>query len=144
MKNEIIYKQGMANFQTVPDEMILKKVLNCFNMKQIECNKIISKEHLCEYEVMTNLENIIPELSLYYYSRRINYFFYDKTITFSNGITILRNILPFFGYNLLRKECISNKCKTIYFTICKNEITNNKNQINFRVNRKDKFLIEFD
>lgn len=138
-------KTANQYFQVMPDKNLLHKVLVCFHMKDIEYNKIISKLHISEYDVIRSMEELLPELSKHYYSNRMYHFFFYSPLTFMNCITILRNVLLSFEHTLVSKHIMVKNKNIICYTINKigTEVTQ-FNQLTFKINFGKKILIEFD
>lgn len=112
---------GVKNFMSLytqkPNMYILNKVLECFDIKDISNHRIISKIHIDITGLLKKMTNIIPELSLYYHLRLINFYFYENHITFNRCISILRNILYQLDFVLLRTESVMLKKKVIQYRI---------------------------
>ena len=109
-------------FQQIPDNNFLLKFLNCFGIKDLEDSKEFSKCDLLDLQIIIKIENLIPELVLYYLPCKYNMFL--NNITINKCITILRQILRLFDHHLKKREHVHNKKKSIYYHI---EQINNKN-----------------
>ena len=53
-------------FQQMPDENFLLRLLNCYDIADINDNKEFSKCDLIDLQIVNRIENLIPELVLYY------------------------------------------------------------------------------
>ena len=82
-------------------------------------------------------ENLIPDLVLYYLPCKYEMFL--TNITLNKCITILRQILRLYDYNLKKREHVHNKKKSIYYRI---EKINNK--IIKIENSTDKCILNFN
>lgn len=124
-------------FQQVPDEIFLLKFLNCYGIKDLNDNKEFTKTDLNDLNIINRIEDLIPELVLYYLPCKYQMFL--TNITLNKCITILRQILRLYNYHLKKRENVHNKKKSIYYRI---EEINNKN-IKIE-NSIDKCVLDFN
>tara|TARA_Y100000590_G_scaffold137684_1_gene157672 strand:- start:377 stop:766 length:390 start_codon:yes stop_codon:yes gene_type:complete len=111
-------------FQQMPDENFLLKLLNCYDITDINDNKEFSKCDLIDLQIVNRIENLIPELVLYYLPCKYDMFL--NNITINKCITILRQVLRLFDYHLKKREHVHNKKKSIYYRIEKKDDKNIK------------------
>jgi ribonuclease HIII len=78
-------------FQDLPDDNFKIKLLNCYGIKDLNDKKEFTKNDLEDLEIIQKIEDLIPELVLYYLPCKYNMFL--KNITVNKSITILRQIL---------------------------------------------------
>lgn len=124
-------------FQQVPDEDFLLKFLNCYGIKDLNDNKEFTKTDLNDLNIINKIEDLIPELVLYYLPCKYQMFL--TNITLNKCITILRQILRLYDHHLKKRENVHNKKKSIYYRI---EEINNKN-IKIE-NSVDKCVLDFN
>lgn len=124
-------------FQQVPDEKFINTFLNCYGIKKLDDNKEFTKSDLNDISIIENIENLIPDLVLYYLPCKYEMFL--TNITLNKCITILRQILRLYDYNLKKREHVHNKKKSIYYRI---EKINNK--IIKIENSTDKCILNFN
>ena len=102
-------------FRTKPDEELLKKILRCFNINDINDDKEFTKPYLIYYNTPFLLEQLIPELVCIYLPCKYEQFLGQLTI--NRCITILRQILKLFDYKLNKREIIRDKTKIIFYCV---------------------------
>ena len=104
-------------FQQVPDEEFMVKLLNCFGIIDFNDKKEFTKSNLEDLNIISKIEDLIPELVIYYLPCKYEMFLKDFTI--NKSITILRQLLRLYNYNLKKREHVQNKKKSIYYHISK-------------------------
>lgn len=109
-------------FTEKPTIEFMNAFLNCFGIEDIDEKKEFCKEDLIELKTVENIENMIPELIIYYLPCKSR--IYLNNITPKRCITILSQFIKLFNYKLSRKERIVNRRKYIYYTIVNNKFTN--------------------
>lgn len=131
-------------FRSHCDEYILKKVLYCFDMKEVCYYTRLSKLHCDEEEIKNRMIELIPDLSMYYRPFRIEALFVRTHLTFRNCITILRNVISHFNYILIRKEYRIDNNKHSYLQIQPEKYyTRRGYHHNISINRGVSMLIDF-
>ena len=105
-------------FRQTPDLDFLIKLLNCFGLENLEDNTEFTKDNLVKRNTIDKINNLLPELVIYYLPCKYNYFLKDLTI--NKSITILKQILRLFDYQLKKREHVINKIKIIYYFLKKN------------------------
>ena len=80
------------------------------------------KDDLKDINTVDKIEELIPEMILYYLPCKSQ--IYLKDITIKRSITILSQFLKLYDYKLCRKERIINRKKFIYYNIINNKYNN--------------------
>lgn len=109
-------------FQQVPDEEFMVKLLNCFGIIDFNDKKEFTKSNLEDLNIISKIEDLIPELVIYYLPCKYEMFLKDFTI--NKCITILRQLLRLYNYKLKKREHVQNKKKSIYYHISKMDDNN--------------------
>tara|TARA_Y100000361_G_C11149402_1_gene340128 strand:+ start:1662 stop:2015 length:354 start_codon:yes stop_codon:yes gene_type:complete len=99
----------------MPDDELLKKILQCFNINDLNDNKEFTKAYLIFYKTNFLLEELIPELVCIYLPCKYNQFLGELTI--NRSLTILRQIIKLYDYKLNKRALIHDKTKVIYYSI---------------------------
>ena len=95
-------------FKEMPDIEFLNKLLNCFGLQN----------NLINLNTIDKINNLLPELVIFYLPCKYNYFL--KNLTINKCITILKQVLRLFDYQLKKREHVINKIKIIYYFLRKN------------------------
>jgi len=146
MPNNYMYQTNcLQYFRIKPSEMILNKILECFEMKGICCYTRLSIIHCDSVNVINNFIKIKLDLGKYYRPQKIEALFETTPLTFQNCITILKNVVSFFNYNVRRREYkINHQQRFIYYQIENNaDFTIEQKKIPIRINRSESILVEF-
>ena len=109
-------------FQEIPELEFVLKIINCFNLKDLNDKNKFTKKDLVDFKTKEKIEDLLPELVIYYLPCKYEMFLNNLNI--QKCITILRQMLRIFNYSLTKKENVINKKKIIYYSIQKN-ITKN-------------------
>ena len=121
-----------------PDNIILEKVLECFEIKDLQDNKSFTRKNLKDMNTVTQLEKIVDDLNEYYIPCKSKKYLTD--LDEKKAITILRQIVKCFNYFLFSKEKYIKGEKNITYQI----MPNNKKDI-LRLKKKDeKYTLLFD
>jgi len=104
-------------FQQVPDKEFIVKLLNCFGIIDFNDKKEFTKNNLENLNIISKIEDLIPELVIYYLPCKYEMFL--KNLTINKSITILRQLLRLYNYKLKKREHVQNKKKSIYYHISK-------------------------
>jgi hypothetical protein len=123
-------------FQEIPELPFVVKIINCFNIKDFNDTREFTKKDLEDFKTLNKVEDLIPELVIYYLPCKYKMFLMDLTL--QKCITILRQMLRIYNYNLNKKENVINKKKIIYYSIQKNKSKNILIE-----NNTDKCIINF-
>lgn len=105
-------------FKQVPDLEFLIKLLNCFGLQDLEDKTEFTKDNLVKINTIDKVNNLLPELVIYYLPCKYNYFLRELTI--NKCITILKQVLRLFDYQIKKREHVINKIKIIYYFLKKN------------------------
>ena len=106
-------------FCDLPSEEFLLQLLKCYGVQSLNDTHEFNKGDLIELSTVDKLNDLIPELILYYLPCKAKIYLND--ITEKRAITILAQFLKLFDYKLLREEKIINKKKIILYRIQKVE-----------------------
>lgn len=106
-------------FCDLPSEEFLLQLLKCYGIQGLSDNHEFNKGDLVELNTVDKLNDLIPELILYYLPCKARIYLND--ITEKRAITILAQFLKLFEYRLFREEKIINKRKIIFYRIQKYE-----------------------
>lgn len=106
-------------FCDIPSEEFLIQLLKCYGVQNLNDFHEFNKGDLVELITVEKLNELIPELILYYLPCKAKIYLND--ITEKRAITILAQFLKLFDYKLLREEKIINKKKIIFYRIQKIE-----------------------
>jgi hypothetical protein len=109
-------------FTEKPNIVFIETLLACFGLEDLDEKKEFCKEDLHELKTVDKIENLIPELIIYYLPCKSN--IYLNNITPKRCITILAQFLKLYDYKLCRKERILNRKKYIYYNIVNNKFNN--------------------
>jgi hypothetical protein len=93
-------------------------LLNCFGLQSLENTKEFCKDDMIEIKTIDKIEELIPDMILYYLPCKSK--IYLKDITIKRCVTILSQFLRMYDYKLVRKERIVNRKKLIYYNIVSN------------------------
>lgn len=102
-----------------PSEDFVVELLGCFGLKGLSDKREFSKGDLIEMNTVSKLEELIPELVLYYLPCKAK--IYLSNMNEKRSITVLSQFLKLHEHKLSRKEKIVNKKKIIYYKIQKIE-----------------------
>ena len=111
-------------FQEIPKEEFMVKLLNYFGIIDFNDRKEFTKSNLEDLNIISKMEDLIPELVIYYLPCKYEMFLKDFTI--NKCITILRQVLRLYNYKLKKREHVQNKKKSIYYHISKIDDNNIK------------------
>lgn len=109
-------------FTEKPSIEFMTSLLRCYGIQSLDDNKEFCKEDLTDFGTIDKLEELIPEMILYYLPCKSQ--IYLKDITVKRSITILTQFLRLFEHKLVRKERIINRKKHIYYNIISNKFNN--------------------
>jgi len=121
-----------------PNTEILEKVLECFDLKNLQDDKQFTRKYLKDFGTVKKIEEIMADLSEYYIPCKG-----EKYLTELNEkkvITILRQIVKCFSYFIFSKERYIKGEKNITYQI----MPINKKDI-LRLKKKDEqYTLMFD
>lgn len=116
MYNKMKYLQL---FCEIPSEMFLTQLLKCYGIQSMNDTHEFNKGDLVELKTVDKLNDLIPELIMYYLPCKAKIYLND--ITEKRAVTILSQFLKLHDYRLMREEKIINKKKIIFYRIQKVE-----------------------
>lgn len=129
MKNQL--------FTETPDLDFLNKFLNLYGINNLEDSVEFSKYELIDLNIVDKIEDLIPELVMYYLPCKYEMFLTNMNV--NKCLTILRQIIKLYDYELKKREHVQNKKKSIYYHL--NKINNTNIKIN---NNKSKCILNFN
>lgn len=129
MKNQL--------FTEIPDLEFINKFLNLYGINNLEDSVEFSKYELIDLNIVNKIEDLIPELVIYYLPCKYKMFL--TNISVNKCLTILRQIIKLYNYELKKREHVQNKKKSIYYHL--NKINNTNIKIN---NNKSKCILNFN
>ena len=106
-------------FCEMPSEEFMIQLLNCYGVQNFTDQHDFTKNDLMELKTVDKLNDLIPELIMYYLPCKGKIYLND--INEKRSITILAQFLKLFDYRLMREEKIINKKKIIFYHIQKLE-----------------------
>ena len=129
MKNQL--------FTEIPDLEFLNMFLNLYGINNLEDSVEFSKYELIDLNIVDKIEDLIPELVMYYLPCKYDMFLTNMNV--NKCLTILRQIIKLYDYELKKREHVQNKKKSIYYHL--NKINNTNIKIN---NNKSKCILNFN
>jgi len=125
-------------FTKKPDMEIMDKILESFNLENLQDTKTFTKKNLIEFDTVNKLKEIYPVLNEYYLpckSRK-----YLGNLNYKNCITILRQFIKIFGYFVFSKERYIKGEKYITYQLAP---TDKKNILKLK-KKDEKYIVSFD
>lgn len=104
-------------FSEKPSEDFVVELLGCFGLKDLSDKREFSKGDLIEMNTVIKIEELIPELVIYYLPCKAR--IYLSNMNEKRTITVLSQFLKLYEHKLSRKEKIVNKKKIIYYKVQK-------------------------
>tara|TARA_B100000123_G_C25472564_1_gene315481 strand:- start:12 stop:407 length:396 start_codon:yes stop_codon:yes gene_type:complete len=121
-----------------PDNFILVKVLECFDLKNLQDDKFFTRKILKDIETVKKMTNIYNDLSEYYIPCKGKK--YLTELNEKKAITVLRQIVKCFNYFVFSKEKYIKGEKNIAYQV----MPVNKKDI-LKLKKKDeKYTLLFD
>ena len=102
-------------FKEVPSLDFLNRLLACYGVKGLNDVSEFCKHTLHEHNTVARLYKLLPDMIIYYIPCKAKKFLQD--IDDDRAITILRQFLRLFEYELVKKERMVQKRKTIYYSV---------------------------
>jgi hypothetical protein len=99
----------------------MTELLDCYGLSGLDDNKEVCKGDLIELNTIDKIEDMLPEIIMYYLPCKAKIYLND--LTEKRSITILCQFLKMYNYRLARKERIINKKKIIFYKLQKVEDT---------------------
>ena len=131
-------------FKHLPTKEIINKVLLCFNIENLENSKItFCRKDIINFESVKKLNNIKSELKEFYLPCKARTYLND--LNEKNIVTILRQILKHYNYNVISKEKYLRGEKFILYTIVANDnvVEDVRNIKHLHIEKKS-IIINFD
>ena len=95
----------------------MNELFACYGILGFEDNNEFSRKDLEARKSVKKLQELIPELIMYYVPCKAKV--YLNNINEKRSITILSQFLRMYGYELYRKERILDKKKCVMYRLCK-------------------------
>jgi hypothetical protein len=102
-------------FKKSPDTLLFNKVLQTLGIDQFKEEFCFRKKDLFLIGTVTKMKLLAPELREHYYPCKSK--LYLDNIDDSKCVTIIRQFLRFFGYQLVSKEKYDNGEKYIMYSL---------------------------
>lgn len=102
-------------FKSVPTEEFVSMFLACYGLKGLGDTGEFSKNTLRERGTIDKLYDILPEMVLYYIPCKAKKYLSD--LNEDRAITILRQFLRLYEYELFKKERVIQKKKMIFYSL---------------------------
>ena len=131
-------------FKKIPTKELLYKVLLCFDITDLDNSKVsFCRKDIVRLDSVNKLNNITDELKEYYLPCKART--YLNELNEKNIVTILRQILKNFNYNIVSKEKYLRGEKFILYNIIANkEIHEEEQNIKHLQIQKKSIVINFD
>lgn len=124
-------------FRKIIPSALLEKILLCFNLKGLNDSKIFTKYDLHFNNTIAKLNQLKSQIEVYYVPCKGRIYLDD--ITIKKCITILRQVLRLYDFNLETSERYIAKKKSIAYQM----VPMNKNKTATIINAKST-IITFD
>ena len=102
-------------FKEVPSEEFMTTFLHCYGLKGLDDTSEFSKHTLRDRNTVNHLYELIPEMVIYYIPCKAKKYLSD--LNDDRVITVLRQFLRLFEYELFKKERVIQKRKMIFYSI---------------------------
>lgn len=102
-------------FKKKPSIEILNRVLGTIGIDEFKEEFCFKKRDLIQFNTVSKMNDIIPELTEYYYPCKTK--LYLTNIDITKCITIIRQFLRHFDFSLIGKEKYNNGEKFIVYTL---------------------------
>ena len=125
-------------FTKNPTDEIMNKILDCFDIKDLEDTLVFTRKDLVEKKTLDKVIEIRKELEEYYLPCKAKKYLYD--LNEKKIITILRQFVRIFGYFIFSKEKYIQGEKYITYQIMP---LNKKNFLKLR-KKDENYIVSFD
>jgi hypothetical protein len=131
-------------FKKIPTKEILNKVLLCFDIQNLQNGKVsFCRKDIVRLGSVSKLNNITDLLKEYYLPCKARTYLND--LNEKNIVTILRQILKHFNYNIISKEKYLRGEKFILYNIIANtDVQEDEHNIKHLQIKKKSVIINFD
>jgi hypothetical protein len=102
-------------FKFVPPHTFMTEFLGCFGLRGLDDSSEFSKFTLRERNTVDKLIELLPEIILYYIPCKAKK--YLSEIDEDRAITVMRQLLRLFDYELSKKERVIQKKKVIFYSL---------------------------
>lgn len=102
-------------FKSVPPPSFMVDFLACFGLRGLDDSSEFSKFTLRERSSVEQLVDFLPEIVMYYIPCKAKKYLSD--IDEDRAITILRQLLRIYEYELAKKERVIKKKKIIFYSL---------------------------
>jgi hypothetical protein len=102
-------------FRKIPDKDFLRSFILCYGITNLEDTREFTKFDLVVIDTIIKIHNLVPKLIEYYIPCKHKIYLVD--IDLNRCITILRQIIRLYEYELVKREHVQNKKKSIYYHI---------------------------
>jgi len=131
-------------FKKIPTKEILNKVLLCFDIQNLQNSKVsFCRKDIVRLGSVSKLNNITDLLKEYYLPCKARTYLND--LNEKNIVTILRQILKHFNYNIISKEKYLRGEKFILYNIIANtDVQEDEHNVKHLQIKKKSITINFD
>tara|TARA_B110000211_G_C13678386_1_gene377697 strand:- start:87 stop:500 length:414 start_codon:yes stop_codon:yes gene_type:complete len=131
-------------FKKIPTKEILNKVLLCFDIQNLQNSKVsFCRKDIVRLDSVSKLNNITDLLKEYYLPCKARTYLND--LNEKNIVTILRQILKHFNYNIISKEKYLRGEKFILYNIIANtDVQEDEHNVKHLQIKKKSIIINFD
>ena len=131
-------------FKKIPTKEILNKVLLCFDIQNLQNSKVsFCRKDIVRLGSVSKLNNITDLLKEYYLPCKARTYLND--LNEKNIVTILRQILKHFNYNIISKEKYLRGEKFILYNIIANtDVQEDEHNVKHLQIEKKTIIINFD
>ena len=131
-------------FKKIPTKEILNKVLLCFDIQNLQNGKVsFCRKDIVRLGSVSKLNNITDLLKEYYLPCKARTYLND--LNEKNIVTILRQILKHFNYNIISKEKYLRGEKFILYNIIANtDVQEDEHNVKHLQIKKKSITINFD
>ena len=119
-------------FKNKPDLKLVLDIIKLFGLKDFNDTNLFTKQNLVDLKTVEKLQECIPKLKEYYLPCKSKRFLYN--LNDKKCITILRQLLKQYNYNILSKEKYIKSVKYNFYQII--QYSNKKIDTETNVNRK--------
>ena len=102
-------------FKSVPPTSFLQELLSCYGVRGLDDANEFSKLTLKDRNTVSRLMELLPEMVMYYIPCKAKKYLTDMDD--DRAITILRQFLRLYEYELAKKERVVQKKKIIYYSL---------------------------
>jgi hypothetical protein len=130
-------------FKKIPSKEMMDKVLLCFEITDLNTKISFCRKDINHFKSVEKLNKIKDELKEYYLPCKARTYLND--LNEKNIVTILRQILKNFNYNVISKEKYLRGEKYILYNIIANtDVEESKTNIKHLQIEKKSIIINFD